>query len=85
MTTKKLHWYMVNLNFLQDSNPIPKNHVVFLPMEEKFENINSARVKQFSMLVKDWLENNGHPRIMDIFSTSISYLGFMSNEEFYSE
>ena len=54
-------------------------------MEEKFENINSSRVKQFSMLGKDWLENNGHPHIMDIFSTSITYLGFTSNEEFYSE
>ncbi|NCI78545.1 hypothetical protein XA39_13080 [Acinetobacter tandoii] len=85
MTTKKLHWYMLNLNFLQDSNPIPKNHVVYLPMEEKYENINASLVKQFSMLGKEWLENNGHPHIMDIFTTSITYLGFMSNEEFYAE
>ena len=85
MTTMKFHWYMVNLNFLQDSNPIPKNHVVFLPMEEKYENMNAAMVKHFSMLGKNWLENNGHPQIMDIFATCITYLGFMSNEEFYAE
>ncbi|MFU9047387.1 hypothetical protein ACNAUY_13465 [Acinetobacter tibetensis] len=47
--------------------------------------MNAAMVKHFSMLGKDWLENNGHPQIMDIFATCITYLGFMSNEEFYAE
>ena len=77
--------YMVSLTFTIKGNPIPQSYSVFLPMEEKYENINVSMVKQFGALGEDWLKKNGYPEISNLFVSGISYLGYMSNNDFFAE
>ena len=85
MSTHQSHWYMVNLSFFAENNPIPQFYCVFLPMTEKYENINQTMVMQFQNLSKEWVENNKNIKISNAIISGLTYLGHMSNDEFYDK
>ncbi|EJB8538811.1 hypothetical protein MW341_003290 [Acinetobacter baumannii] len=85
MSIHKSHWYQIGVNYLIEGSPIPIPFVVFMPTPDKYENINKSMVIQFADFAADHIQkNNPQVNIQNLIATSVSYLGHMSNEEFYS-
>lgn len=85
MSENKMHWYMVGIIFSKENNPNQHSYTVFLTTENKYENINKSMVDQFSYQAKEQIEKNTDIKIQNLIPVGIEYLGFMSNDEFYSK
>lgn len=74
---------MVYITYYVENNPLPQFYTVFLPVTEKYENINQSMILQFQNYGKEWIEKNNEIKISNAIVSGLTYLGHMSNEDFY--
>lgn len=83
MSEHKIHWYQIGVNYIIEGGAFPIPYAYFCPSTEKYEDINMKMITQFADLAAKQIQNNNpEVKIINLIATSVSYLGYMSNEEF---